>query len=67
MNATAPDRDRDFGPHVIRHQRSQAARSLRGLGVKGSAHPCPEDDRRSNPAPPRDVADNREAEQAGRR
>jgi protein phosphatase len=30
--------DRDFGPHVIRHQRSQLHRSLRGLGREGFRH-----------------------------
>ena len=30
--------DRDFGPHVIRNQRSQLHRSLRGLGREGFRH-----------------------------
>jgi protein phosphatase len=30
--------DRDFGPHVIRSQRSQLHRSLRGLGREGFRH-----------------------------
>ena len=30
--------DRDFGPHVIRNQRSQLRRSLRGLGREGFRH-----------------------------
>jgi len=30
--------DRDFGPHVIRHQKSQLHRSLRGLGREGFRH-----------------------------
>jgi protein phosphatase len=30
--------DRDFGPHVIRHQRSQLHRSIRGLGREGFRH-----------------------------
>lgn len=30
--------DRDFGPHVIRNQRSQLQRSLRGLGKEGFRH-----------------------------
>src|SRR5688572_3303530 len=30
--------DRGFGPHVIRHQRSQLHRSLRGLGREGFRH-----------------------------
>jgi protein phosphatase len=30
--------DRDFGPHVIHHQRSQLRRSLRGLGREGFRH-----------------------------
>jgi len=30
--------ERDFGPHVIRHQRSQLHRSLRGLGREGFRH-----------------------------
>jgi protein phosphatase len=30
--------DRDFGPHVIRNQRSQLYRSLRGLGREGFRH-----------------------------
>ena len=30
--------DRAFGPHVIRHQRSQLHRSLRGLGREGFRH-----------------------------
>jgi predicted kinase len=30
--------DRDFGPHVVRHQRSQLHRSLRGLGREGFRH-----------------------------
>jgi protein phosphatase len=31
-------RDRDFGPHVVRNQRSQLHRSLRGLGREGFRH-----------------------------
>jgi protein phosphatase len=31
-------RDRDFGPHVIRNQRSQMHRSLRSLGREGFRH-----------------------------
>jgi len=30
--------DRDFGPHVIRNQKSQLRRSLRGLGREGFRH-----------------------------
>ena len=30
--------DRDFGPHVVRNQRSQLHRSLRGLGREGFRH-----------------------------
>ena len=30
--------DRDFGPHVIRNQRSQLHRSMRGLGREGFRH-----------------------------
>ena len=30
--------DRDFGPHVVRQQRSQLRRSLRGLGREGFRH-----------------------------
>jgi polynucleotide kinase-phosphatase len=30
--------DRDFGPHVVRNQRSQLRRSLRGLGREGFRH-----------------------------
>lgn len=30
--------DRDFGPHVIRNQRSQLLRSLKGLGREGFRH-----------------------------
>ncbi len=30
--------DRDFGPHVVRQQRSQLHRSLRGLGREGFRH-----------------------------
>src|SRR5712672_3377827 len=30
--------DRDFGPHVIRNQKSQLHRSLRGLGREGFRH-----------------------------
>ena len=30
--------DRDFGPHVVRHQRSQLRRSLRGLKREGFRH-----------------------------
>ena len=36
-NAARPDRD--FGPHVLRRQRGQLRRGLRGLGARGSA-PC---------------------------
>jgi protein phosphatase len=35
-NRTRPDRD--FGPHVIRNQKSQLHRSLRGLGREGFRH-----------------------------
>ena len=35
-NRTRPDRD--FGPHVVRNQRSQLHRSLRGLGREGFRH-----------------------------
>ncbi|HEX6983931.1 MAG TPA: AAA family ATPase, partial [Planctomycetaceae bacterium] len=35
-NRTRPDRD--FGPHVVRQQRSQLRRSLRGLGREGFRH-----------------------------
>ena len=37
-NAIASRPDRDFGPHVIRNQRSQLHRSLRGLGREGFRH-----------------------------
>ena len=30
--------DRNFGPHVVRHQKSQLHRSLRGLGREGFRH-----------------------------
>ena len=30
--------DRDFGPHVVRHQKSQLRRSLRGLAREGFRH-----------------------------
>ena len=35
-NRTRPDRD--FGPHVVRNQKSQLHRSLRGLGREGFRH-----------------------------
>ena len=35
-NQTRPDRD--FGPHVVRNQKSQLHRSLRGLGREGFRH-----------------------------
>ena len=35
-NRTRPDRD--FGPHVVRNQRSQLHRALRGLGREGFRH-----------------------------
>jgi protein phosphatase len=35
-NRTRPDRD--FGPHVVRNQKSQLHRSIRGLGREGFRH-----------------------------